>query len=269
MATSSKSFAAGKATTIYSTAATDMDVLFWVNQASKLALFYLIAYLGGLLVEQRGVRVNYTRKINHFALFFLPAILDPIIPFEETPAAVLVFSLIGMLSLVVFIKPLRRNVPIIRRMFRSFDRPEDRPHTMAWLVTQFIGTFIVLIPFAVYFSNRNLMELIYIPILINGIGDGLAEPVGIRYGKNHYEVGALFTDRRYTRTLEGSACVLITSIVVVIAYSAYFSQPQFLVALLLVPILMTLAEAFSPHTWDSPFLMLVGGLVLVLILNFV
>jgi dolichol kinase len=246
-----------------------MDLLFWINQISKIALFYLIAYLGGILVEKRGVRVNYTRKINHFALFFLPALLDPIIPFEETRETVLVFSLIGMLSLVIFIKPLRQNVPVIGRMFRSFDRPEDRPHTMAWLVTQFIGTFIVFIPFAVYFSSRDLMDLIYIPILINGIGDGLAEPVGIRFGKNHYQVGALFTDRRYTRTLEGSACVFITSILVVIAYYAYFSQPQFVVALLLVPFLMTLAEALSPHTWDSPFLVLVGGLVLLFILNFV
>jgi dolichol kinase len=242
-----------------------MDLLFWINQASKIALFYLIAYAGGLLVEKKGVRVNYTRKINHFALFFLPAILDRIIPFEETPAAVLVFSLIGMLSLVIFIRPLRHNAPVIRRMFRSFDRPEDRPHTMAWLVTQFFGTFIVFIPFAIYFSNRDLMDLIYIPILINGIGDGLAEPVGIRFGRHHYETSALFTDRRYTRTLEGSACVFITSILVVIAYYAYFSQPQFIAALLLVPILMTLAEALSPHTWDSPFLVLVGGGVLVFI----
>jgi len=29
--------------------------------------------------------------------------------------------------------------------------------------------------------------------------------------------------------------------------------------LLIIPIAMTLAEAFSPHTWDGPFLSLVGG----------
>jgi hypothetical protein len=31
---------------------------------------------------------------------------------------------------------------------------------------------------------------------------------------------------------------------------------------------MTLAEAFSPHTWDTPFLFLVGGLSLLGIVHF-
>ena len=30
----------------------------------------------------KGVKVNYTRKINHFTLFFVPMFLDKILPAE-------------------------------------------------------------------------------------------------------------------------------------------------------------------------------------------
>jgi phytol kinase len=34
---------------------------------------------------------------------------------------------------------------------------------------------------------------------------------------------------------------------------------QFVLALAIIPLAMTLAEAWSPHTWDGPFLYLAGG----------
>jgi dolichol kinase len=104
--------------------------------------------------------------------------------------------------------------------------------------------------------------LILIPILITAIGDGLAEPVGVRFGRYKYRVSALFTDKKYYRTLEGSACVFITSLVIVGLYQAAFTAPQFVAAMIVMPVVMTLVEAFSPHTWDSPSLFLAGYLVL-------
>ena len=67
-----------------------------------------------------------------------------------------------------------------------------------------------------------------------------------------------FTSQRFTRTLEGSACVLITGIVVLLMHAALLTTPQFVAGLLIIPIAMTLTEAYSPHAWDTPFLMLVG-----------
>jgi dolichol kinase len=244
-----------------------MAYSFWLNQLVKISLIFLIAYLGGLWVEQKGVKVNYTRKINHFALFFLPFFLDRLIPFEESETAFLLLSAIAVGSLGVYTRPVRQRFTAVATMYRSVDRPEDRPYTLIWLVTQFVATFAVLIPLGIYFANRGLPELIYIPILINGIGDGLAEPVGIRFGRHAYQTRALFTNRRYVRTLEGSACVLITGFIAVILFRGLFTPPQFIVALATIPLLMTLAEAFSPHTWDSPFLFLVGGLALALVMQ--
>ncbi len=116
-------------------------------------------------------------------------------------------------------------------------------------------------------SRYEQTSLIYITVLVAGIGDGLAEPVGVRFGKRKYTVRALFTDRKYTRTLEGSACVLFSGVLAVLLLSGQLNSTQVMFALVFIPILMTLAEAFSPHTWDGPFLYLSGGLSTVLVLE--
>ena len=53
-----------------------------------------------------------------------------------------------------------------------------------------------------------------------------------------------------------------------LAFHASFTPPQFLAALLVVPIAVTLAEAFSPHTWDTPYMFLVGTGTLLGIMRF-
>jgi phytol kinase len=111
-------------------------------------------------------------------------------------------------------------------------------------------------------------SLVTIPILINAVGDGLAEPVGIRYGKRKYTVKALFTNQTFTRSIEGSSAVFITGVLVMLLYAGEFTSMQFLVGLALVPIAMTFTEAYSPHAWDTPFLMLVGYGTLMTVLQF-
>ena len=152
-------------------------------------------------------------------------------------------------------------------MFEGFDRPEDRPYTLIWLWTQLAAGFAVMLPMIWLFGQWGLASLVLIPILINVVGDGLAEPVGIRFGKHEYKTRALFTEKEYVRTLEGSACVLITGLIVVTMHYEYFTTTQFVLSMLLVPLLMTLTEAYSPHTWDTPFLMFTGYVSLLLIMQ--
>lgn len=42
---------------------------------------------------------------------------------------------------------------------------------------------------------------------------------------------------------------------------------EFLIALLALPTALTLAEAFSPHTMDTPFIMGIGGTLLYAIVS--
>jgi dolichol kinase len=236
---------------------------YWTYEAIKLASLYLVAFLTGLLVLRWGMRVNYTRKINHFALFFLPMFLAPYFDVLRTPETALATAGLLVLALGVYARPLRARSGVLATMFAGFDRPEDRPHTLWWLISQVVAGYAVILPLALLLEARDAGHLVLIPILINGIGDGLAEPVGVRFGRHAYTVRALHGGRRYTRTLEGSACVLVTGIVVVLLYRDAFTAPQFWTALAVIPPAMTLAEARSPHTWDTPFLFLTGGLALL------
>jgi phytol kinase len=153
-------------------------------------------------------------------------------------------------------------------MFCSFDRPEDRPWTLTWLYTQFIASYLVLIPLLAYFESREMLPLIMIIIIANGVGDGLAEPVGIRFGTKKYTTYALFTRQKYVRSYAGSACVWLTTVIAILAFQHYFSTTQLIAALLLMPTLITLAEAFSPHTWDSPLIYASGGASLIGIFHY-
>ncbi|WP_139487915.1 hypothetical protein [Brevibacillus dissolubilis] len=184
---------------------------------------------------------------------------------DFTLPALLAAVVINCGMMVIYIEPIRKRSWIINRMFVSFDRPEDRPHTLLWLVTQLLGMYVVMIPFFLFFQSLGYMALAIIPILINGLGDGLAEPVGVKWGKHKYQVRALFSTKKYWRSIEGSACVFIASVLILIGFSSSFTGMQLTVALLTLPILMTLTEAFSPHTWDTPFLLLVGFVTLYLV----
>ena len=223
----------------------------------------------GFLVRYSGVKVNYTRKVNHFAIFFLPVFIDKQFDAETFTNFVYlaISAVITTVSLLMFYEPIRKLIPPYQLMFEGFDRPEDRPYTLVWIWTQFAAGFAVMLPMVWLFGQWGLGSLVLIPILINVVGDGLAEPVGIRFGKHEYRTRALFTEKEYVRTLEGSACVLITGLIVVAMHYEYFTLTQFVLSMLLVPLLMTLTEAYSPHTWDTPFLMFTGYVSLLLIMQ--
>ena len=231
----------------------------------KLTILLLIQYASGCLVFYKGVKVNYTRKINHFALFFIPMFIDNIIPVQPSIELLIIGSFVAIASLIIYIKPIRTNSRLIQRMFLSFDRPEDRPNTLLWLTTQTAVGYLIVIPIVIYFFKIGYEDLLLIPILVNGIGDGLAEPVGVRFGRLKYKTYALFSKIKYERTIEGSACVFFTSIIVIIFFQSGFTSSEFICALIVFPIVMTLAEALAPHTWDTPFLFLFGYLTLYIV----
>lgn len=246
-----------------------IDTIFYLSQAVLLSSLFGIYYVSGQLVRRKGIKVNYTRKINHFAIFFLPTILGLVFVYDKSSLTRVLSLVFAICTTFIFIQPIRERSGIVRTMFLSIDRPEDRPHTLRWLITQYIAAALVIIPLTVYFTSVNLEALVLIPLLINGLGDGLAEPVGVRFGRTTYRARALFSDKMYQRSIEGSLCVFAAGILSVVLFSAEFTSPQFIAALVTIPLAATLAEAFSPHTWDSPFIYGVTGLLLIGIVNLV
>lgn len=236
-----------------------------LNQLLEFVFIHLIAFFEGLLVLNCKWRVNYTRKINHFFVFFSPYLFKFIFPYEESLKSQVIIALVGLSTLAIYLRPIRKKITFVATMFAAFDRPEDRPHTLKWLFTQYLATYLVAIPLWLIFDRLGHTEAIPIIILINAIGDGLAEPVGITWGKNKYRVKALFTSKLYERSLQGSACVFLVAVFALLLYRDSFTFIHFLRALIILPAAATLAEAKSPHTWDSPFIFLFSGLSLMLV----
>ena len=117
--------------------------MFWLAELLKMALLGGVAYACGLLVRHHGVKVNYTRKVNFFALYLLPMLVDRLFPTVTTSGAAAVRAVFFMLFMAFFLKPMRERLPLAATMFLSYDRPEDRPHTMFWLTTQLLAGYAV------------------------------------------------------------------------------------------------------------------------------
>lgn len=226
-------------------------------------MLFGIAVTTGMLARDQVLKVNYTRKINHFAISFLPELLYKAIHYEMNNYTVTAGALISLGYFVFFARPLRMRVKAFEIAFYAIDRPEDQPHTLFWFVTQFAAGIVVIVPFYLYFAHFYNYQIVYIPLLINGLGDGLAEPVGVRFGRHFYKVRPLFGSNKYVRTLEGSACVFLAAVVILLCFQELFTPIQLMVSMIVLPIAATLAEAFSPHTWDAPFILLVCSLVLL------
>ena len=218
------------------------------------------------LVLRHNVKINYTRKMGH--LLRVPKyFFADFVPTYESTAVSIVFSLAVNQNLYMFLFATwsRRQSKICDFLFLSQNRKEDRPDTLNYQVTEDLLRFAVYCPFKLVISrDLGKKAIIFIPIIINTIGDGLAEPVGVTWGKHKYRTRSLYADGKFwsgsfVRSYEGSSVVFLVSVITVAAYYNEFDNvSQFAFCLVLMPPLMTLAEAFSPHTNDGPFLAVVG-----------
>jgi dolichol kinase len=256
------------------------DSTFWLMQLPKLGCMVLVSFLGGLVcryfceVDEKGYiitnksskfKVNYTRKLQHFAAYMVPLVIHSNF---HGPLALAWGDWFSMLGFLVLIKPIRENSKFFMLQFNSLDRPEDRPHTLKWIIAGNIapGLFILLF-FKWLFGEQG--ALTFIIVFITGIGDGLAEPVGIAWGKHKYKTRGCFSTRKYTRSWEGSACVFLSGMIFpALQYADFGSFTQVLLAMLILPPTMAYAEATAPHTMDTPVLMIGCGIILYMITEF-
>jgi dolichol kinase len=234
-----------------------------VNQLLLYSFAYLAMYIGGQVVIHWHVRVHYVRKVCGFLFLFSALLIDryypstiPYLNFLSTLGWVACFGLLG----------LRRHSRFLRICFTAVDRPEDRPHTNRWIITEFVANFLVIQLCMAAYAHFHMPNLIWIGFLIVSFGDGLAEPVGFRFGRHRYTTRALHGGGRHVRSLEGSAVVFAVSAIVLWIYRHPFSPHALLAAFCIVPLVATVAEAVSPHTCDGPLMHL--GIAASMILVF-
>lgn len=120
---------------------------FWLYLIPKFVGIMCISIVGGLLcryfcvVDEMGYvmttttssfKVNYTRKLQHFAAYFIPLAIKPGVECHcNGPLELAWGDFVTMLGFLVLIKPLRERVMVLMLQFNALDRPEDRPHTVS------------------------------------------------------------------------------------------------------------------------------------------
>ena len=242
---------------------------FIIHEVPKVILIWSGLYALGNLVFHKNIKVNYTRKIGHFSIFFIPMFFEAYFPYERTGVTSLLVLLSVLITYGIFLT--RNKIPVVQRAFLAIDRPEDRPHTLLWFYTQFLACTVIVIAVAIAaaFMGISWAKINLLVISLATIGDGLAEPIGVRFGKLKYKTRALFTKKKYYRTLEGSVTVFVASVLVLVIFRDLFTTEQYIIALVALPITMAVVEAISPHTWDQPFLLGSGGVEVLLIKHLV
>ena len=167
---------------------------FFLRSGIKLFIMMALALLGGTLcrhycnTDEKGYitapknnwfKINYTRKIQHFAAYLVPLLSPPTEPLGILPH--LWESLFVLFMFLVLIKPIREFSTFFMLQFNSLDRVEDRPNTLKWIVLGNIlpGLLIITIFKQIFETYLGLPLLASVVVYTVAIGDGFAEPVGI------------------------------------------------------------------------------------------
>jgi hypothetical protein len=243
-----------------------------VQLSRQLPAMFLALLIFGLAVDTGRINVAYTRKASHiFATFIIPALWTPSLIegtelYHEWYLSVTWKSFaVFVLPYALMIRPIRSRVRLLYLGHRSFDRPEDRPYTLIWFISQMLAIGLLLVPMSQYFVSKGVWSLYLIAAISNGLGDGLAEPIGKVFGKKKYKVTALFTQREYTRSYAGSACVAFFTTLGILINIPVLSTGELIALLAILPALLTLIEAKSPHTWDNFFMYIACWVVIYIV----
>ena len=265
-----------------------LDTHFWTKLVFQQLAIWLVFSLCGLAVVTKGWKEGYSRKVCHVVMYLMPFLMHLAWPSDRANGMPTVWTMswtvwFQFVPFYLQIKPARRRSTFLMLVFRAYDRAQDRPHTLSWLLTQLGGGYVVLLALYMYLQTRGseivppgAERAVLIPLVVNVFGDGLAEPVGIAFGRHGYRARALFYDGKccageFKRTLEGSFVVYLSALLAVLPCGGgvggddwrLFTDAQYAVALAALPPLMTITEAYAPHTWDNPFITLVGAAFLL------
>jgi len=186
--------------------------------------------IAGYIRVRYGVKTNYTRKLMHFLVIFSTAIIITIGGNEYIPVLVAVGTTSIILSCIY------TNSLWYKGIARETDAPYERRYILLPLIATLLAATV----------NRVLFDPIswLVGSLVLAIGDAVAEPVGVKFGKHKYTVRG-FDARYYTKSYEGSLAVFVSSAIVsyIVLHDYYIS--------FIVGVVATIVEATSPHGFDN------------------
>ncbi|GLE00473.1 hypothetical protein PINS_up009230 [Pythium insidiosum] len=157
--------------------------LFWLSMLPKLVAMLGVSTLGGIIcrlfciVDDAGYvlternskfKVNYTRKLQLLAAYLIPLALKPDAACDCDGALELAWGdFVTLLAFLALIKPVRERSTFFMLQFNSLDRPEDRPHTLKWLVAgNVFPALFVLLLFRWLFDRTTQSALVFVLVFV-------------------------------------------------------------------------------------------------------
>ena len=204
-----------------------------------LILGSLFGWFIGHLKDRFRIKAGYSRKMFHFVIFTLAAIIGITAGFQ----AVQVFGI--AIGFVVMWAVIRGE---INPLFRAVARPTDSPYEKYYIVIPFLMTAA-----GGMLSNILFGKLAVVGYAVTGWGDAVGEPVGTRWGNHRYRVPTLTGIKSY-RSLEGSLAVLVASLTgsfIVLYFGFHLPANTSFVVALSVALIATAVEAITFHSLDN------------------
>jgi phytol kinase len=212
-----------------------------------------ICAAGVAVLRRRGVRVAYTRKIFHFAIFSLAAVVHTV---WSLPGTLVFGSVIA--GMVLAAVAAGDGQPFYEALARDSDRPHRSLFILVPLATTAVGglaSALLAGPFA------------SVGYLAAGWGDAVGEPVGARWGRHPYRVPSL-AGVPAERTLEGSIGVfLVASAGSTIALWSLGFTGSVLAVGVACGVVAACVEAVSHHGLDNLTVQVAASLVALWLLG--
>lgn len=215
---------------------------------------YAALAFAGHLKCRRGLRTGYTRKTFHFLIFGTVAFVH----WQWGASGVLLFG--AMTSLVILYALLRGDG---HPLYEAMAREKDAPHRTHFIVAPYFATLLGGVA-----SNILFGPLALAGYLVAGIGDAIAEPVGVRFGRHTYRVPSS-RGVPAVRSWEGSTAVFLASIIALaltihlLPHLAY--TPRLILLIPLFALACAVTESISPHGWDNATLQILPSFLAWLI----
>lgn len=229
-----------------------MIAIDWVRVCGFVIAVAVVWELAGRLKRAGRIRTGDARKLNHVTALVGGALIFGWAPEGiARPSCYAGMALaFGLLLLVCGL----RDRPLCRTMFFGYARESDAPHERFHVWFSWLVSIIGLVGIDQAFGDMTITRTAG---LVLGVADGVAEPVGVRWGRRKYRVPAVFGGKPATRSLEGTAAVFVSAAAVMLA-----TQGGAVELSLLVAAAVTLVEAVTPHGLDNLTIPVTTGVIL-------
>ena len=175
----------------------------------------------------------------------------------ETIARVNLYAVCAAILVLVTLVCRYRHVTPFCYAYTANTRQSDAPHVT---FSFWFSWFVSIVALAIVDLLFGQMAVTRMAVLIVGIADGVAEPIGWRYGRHRYRVFSIWGAPSF-RSLEGSLAVWGSTLAVMLGCStpSAAGQGRCLTAALLTASIVTVVEAMSPRGWDNFTLVLTAA----------